>query len=69
MAGAGGIAGSSGSAGSGGTTSSACSNIKGEGYAVGQIAENWTLKDRNGANVNLHDYCGQVIYIEDGAEW
>ncbi len=80
--GSGGSSGSSGSTASGGASSGgatgtgggagatgACANIQAEGHKVGQIAENWTLKDRNGANVNLHDYCGQVIYIEDGAEW
>ena len=60
--------GSPGGGGSGGQ-SSACANLKGEGHAVNQIAENWTLKDRNGADVSLYDYCGNVIFIEDGAEW
>ena len=59
--------GSSGAADS--TGSAGCGPIQGEGFAEGQIAENWTLMDASGSPVNLHDYCGQVVYIELGAEW
>lgn len=55
--------------GGGGLTMTECQGLVGEGYAVGQIAENWSLLDGSGAPVSLHDYCGQVIYFEDGAEW
>lgn len=57
------------STGADSTGSAACDGLVGEGFAVGQIAENWVLQDQSGAPVNLHDYCGQVIYIELGAEW
>ena len=46
-----------------------CDGIVGEGFAEGQIAENWTLNDADGNPVNLHDYCGKVIYFESGSEW
>lgn len=39
------------------------------GFAVGEIAENWTLLDRSGEEVSLYDYCGKIIVFEDGAEW
>lgn len=55
--------------GSGSTGAVACAGIQGEGHAVGQISPNWTLTDASGASVQLHDYCGKVIYIESGAEW
>ncbi len=51
------------------TGSAGCGAIEGEGFAVGQIAEDWTLMDASGSPVALHDYCGQVIYLELGAEW
>lgn len=51
------------------TGSSGCGAIAGEGFAVGQIAQDWTLMDASGSPVQLHDYCGQVIYLELGAEW
>ncbi len=47
----------------------ACDDIVGEGYALGQIAENWTSLDRDGNPVSLHDSCGKVILYENGAEW
>ena len=46
-----------------------CDGLVGEGFAVGDIAENWTLQDGNGNDVNLHDYCGKVVFLEIGSEW
>ena len=46
-----------------------CTGIVGEGYAVGQIAQNWTSLDGAGNQVQLYDYCGKVIFYENGAEW
>jgi len=43
--------------------------VVGQGYAVGQISMNWTLKDLNGKTVKLHDYLGKVIFFESGSEW
>jgi hypothetical protein len=42
---------------------------EGEGYTVGQIAENWTLRNQEGDEVSLHDYYGKVIFFEDGSQW
>lgn len=51
------------------TAAGGCDGIEGEGWGVGQIAMNWTLNDQDGNPVNLHDYCGRVIYFESGAAW
>ena len=52
-----------------GATSGNCDGIIGEGFEVGQIADNWTSLDRDGNPVSLYEHCGKVILYENGAEW
>jgi hypothetical protein len=59
----------SGASGSGGAQSGACEGLVGEGWAEGQIAENWSLPDVDGQMVELYDFCGKVVYFEEGAGW
>jgi len=48
----------------------ACRNdIQSSGHAVGQIAENFELKDQDGNTVRLHDFCGQVVLLASSAFW
>jgi hypothetical protein len=47
----------------------ACGTIVGEGYTVGQVAENWSLPSNLGAMVELMGYCGKVIFYEEGSIW
>jgi hypothetical protein len=51
------------------TPAGACADVVGEGYAAGQIAEDWSLPDGTGNLVHLYGFCGKVIYYEGGAEW
>ena len=44
-----------------------CNNLQPTGNGIGDIAENWTLKDAKGNDHSLHDYCGKVIIIEDAS--
>ena len=46
-----------------------CEEVQGEGFGEGQISMNWTLQDVNGTSVNLYDYCGKPVYIEDTTAW
>lgn len=46
-----------------------CGTIVGEGYTIGQIAENWSLPDHLGAMFDLMDVCGKVIFYEEGSMW
>ena len=48
---------------------SACQEIMGEGYAVGDIAANWSLPNALGEMIELHDMCGKVIFYEEGSMW
>jgi hypothetical protein len=50
-------------------TPSACGAIFGEGFTVGDIAENWSLPNHVGAIIKLHDFCGKVIFYEEGSMW
>jgi hypothetical protein len=71
--GAGGTNGTTSGTGAGGTTTgtgpSACDNIAGEGYTLGQINEDWTLPDHLGGMVNLHQFCGKPTYMEISSMW
>jgi hypothetical protein len=49
--------------------SSACGEIKGEGFALGDVAENWTLPNALGQMIALHNMCGKVIFYEEGSLW
>jgi hypothetical protein len=57
--------------GGAGTDSEAayCANLQPTGSGIGQVAQNWTLTDADGIAHNLHDYCGQVVYLEVGPQW
>jgi len=43
--------------------------IDASGVDEGDISDNWQLTDRYGDLVDLHDFYGQVILIDMGAEW
>lgn len=43
--------------------------IDSSGLDEGDISDNWQLEDRFGELVDLHDYYGQVVLIDMGAEW
>ena len=42
---------------------------QGEGHAMGQIAENWSLPDHLGQMIELFGFCGKVIFFEEGSMW
>ncbi|HHH28398.1 MAG TPA: hypothetical protein ENK57_08645 [Polyangiaceae bacterium] len=54
----------SGSTGSGNPSCPA-----GEGYALNQISEDWSLPDHLGGMVNLHQFCGKPVYLEISSMW
>ena len=60
---------STGSTSTGSSSSGGCENLQGEGYAMGQVAENWSLPDHIGAMIALYDFCGKVIFYEEGSMW
>jgi peroxiredoxin len=39
------------------------------GRKVGDLVEDFELRDQNGSRVQLSDYCGKVVYIALGAMW
>ncbi len=43
--------------------------LAGSGRSVGDIAENFTLLDQFGAEVELYQFYGQVIVLDAFAEW
>ena len=54
----------SGSTGSGNPSCAA-----GEGYALNQITDDWSLPDHLGGMVNLHQFCGKPVYLEISSMW
>ena len=54
-----------------GTTSggSACADLMGEGFTVGDIAEDWELPNEAAQMIALYDSCGKVIFYEEGSMW
>ena len=40
-----------------------------QGYASGNLAQDWMLLDGAGNQVNLWDFAGRVIFFEEGSEW
>jgi hypothetical protein len=46
-----------------------CQGATGKGFAVGNIARNWALPDRTLQTVELFDFCGKVIFFEEGSQW
>ena len=46
-----------------------CQGASGEGFAVGNVARNWALPDRTLQAVELFDFCGKVIFFEEGSQW
>ena len=46
-----------------------CDGVTGEGFAVGQVADSWSLTDGDGNPMELGSLCGNVIYYEGCAEW
>ncbi|MCK6504475.1 hypothetical protein L6R53_13910 [Myxococcota bacterium] len=45
------------------------SDLEGTGWGVGDIAYNWTLLDQYGQEVELYQFYGQVIVIDNFTEW
>ena len=43
--------------------------LDGDGWSVGDVSNNWTKSDQFGDDLDLHDFYGQVILIDIGAEW
>lgn len=39
---------------------------EGTGHAVGDVLPQYTLAAQTGESVELHDFCGQVVYMEFG---
>jgi hypothetical protein len=46
-----------------------CDGAEGQGFALGQVARNWALTDHTGERVELFDFCGKVIFFEEGSQW
>lgn len=44
-------------------------DIKGEGFAEGDVAENFTMVDQFGQEVSLHDFCDRTVYLVFAAFW
>lgn len=54
----------------GGWTIDACrDDIRGEGYAVGDVSTDWSLSDQYGEDVRLHDFCDRVVWMVFAAFW
>ena len=46
-----------------------CDGPQGQGFAVGEVARNWALQNHAGERVELFDFCGRVIFLEEGSQW
>ena len=44
-------------------------DLEGTGWRAGDIAYNWTLQDQYGQEVELYQFYGQVIVIDNFTEW
>jgi hypothetical protein len=54
----------------GGWAKGACrDSIVGQGSGVGQVAENFVLRDQNGENLHLHDFCDREVLLVSAAFW
>lgn len=54
----------------GGWSIDAChSDVTGEGYAEGDISEDFAYPDQNGQNVHLNSFCDREIYLVFAAFW
>lgn len=54
----------------GGWAKGACrKDIDGEGFAEGDVAENFTMVDQFGEDVSLHDFCDRKVYLVFAAFW
>ena len=59
----------SGAGGSETSPGSACAEMVGAGYSIGDIATNWKLPNAVGQMIELYDLCGKVIFFEEGSMW
>ncbi len=41
----------------------------GQGYNIGDIAEDFELLDQYGQKLNLHDFCGRTVVLSSAAFW
>jgi len=48
---------------------SCAGSITGQGNNVGQVADNFTLTDQNGDDLQLHDFCGRAVLLVASAMW
>ena len=54
----------------GGWAKGACrDSIVGQGSGVGQVAENFILRDQHGENLHLHDFCDREVLLVSAAFW
>jgi len=44
-------------------------DIQGEGYANGDVSEDFSLPDQNGQNVHMYSFCDREIYMVFAAFW
>jgi hypothetical protein len=54
----------------GGWSIDAChSDVTGEGYAEGDVSQDFAYPDQNGQNVHLNSFCDREIYLVFAAFW
>ncbi len=54
----------------GGWAIDAChSDIKGEGFAAGDVGDDFALADQFGQEVHLYSFCNRVVYMVFAAFW
>ena len=44
-------------------------DLKGEGFAVEQVSEDFALPDQNGQDVHLYSFCDREVYLVFAAFW
>jgi len=45
------------------------SDLDGTGWRAGDVAHNWTLTDQYGEEVELYQFYGSVVVIDNFTEW
>ena len=46
-----------------------CGSNFGTGFRVGEVAQNWALQTDAGTRAELYDFCGKVVFFEEGSQW
>jgi len=52
-----------------GSSAACAAGLQVDGHAIGDIAENWSLPNNLLQMVQLHDFCGKVVFYEEGSQW